>query len=117
VDAMMVDELGIQPPDLSEKPWKNGLVTFASFCLFGSVPLLSYVVAVANPNRPNAGFDPTFMIACIMTGVTLFCLGIAKSRVTGQWWLKSGLLVLITGGLAALAAYLVGYFLEPLTKS
>eukprot|EP00158_Paraphelidium_tribonemae_P001969 Partr_v1_DN25003_c0_g2_i1_m51136 putative vacuolar iron transporter len=41
IDAMLVDELGIQPPDLSTKPWKNGLVTFLSFVVFGMVPLIA----------------------------------------------------------------------------
>lgn len=119
VDAMLVDELGIQPPDVSEKPWKNGIVTFISFCIFGSVPLVSYIVAYAGlQDSLSAGsFDPTFLIACILTGVTLFVLGVAKSRVTGQFWLISGTLVLLTGGAAAGVAYLIGWLMQPLTQT
>lgn len=118
VDAMLVDELGIQPPDLSEKPWKNGLVTFVSFAVFGAIPLISYIVSYAAYESTNrAGFDPTFLVACLLTAVTLFILGAAKTRVTGQHWLKSGLSVLLTGGLAAGLAYLVGFLLEPLAAS
>jgi vacuolar iron transporter family protein len=114
---MLVDELGIQPPDLSEKPWKNGLVTFVSFIVFGAIPLVSYVISYAiYDSSHSTGFNPSFLVACLLTATTLFSLGAAKSRVTGQHWLKSGLAVLLMGGIAASLAYLVGYLLEPLAN-
>ena len=44
LDAMMVEELGLMPPDPDESPAKEGGVTFASFLIFGCVPLLAYVI-------------------------------------------------------------------------
>ena len=35
----MVEELGIQPPDEQDVPWKNGMVTFVAFIVFGFVPV------------------------------------------------------------------------------
>ena len=119
VDAMMVDELGIQPPDLTSSPWKNGLVTFISFCIFGSVPLVAYLgtyAAVSASQRSGQSFNPTFMVSCILTGLTLFLLGTFKSRVTGQHWFRSGMHVLVTGGAAAGIAFLIGWLLEPFSK-
>ena len=40
--VMMAEELGI--PEDSASPIKNGIVTFISFCIFGSIPLISFVV-------------------------------------------------------------------------
>ncbi len=44
IDVMMVEELGLMPPDPEDSPAKEGGVTFGSFLLFGCVPLLAYVV-------------------------------------------------------------------------
>jgi VIT1/CCC1 family predicted Fe2+/Mn2+ transporter len=43
IDTMMVEELGLMPPDPGESPAKEGGVTFISFLLFGCVPILAYV--------------------------------------------------------------------------
>jgi VIT1/CCC1 family predicted Fe2+/Mn2+ transporter len=55
-----------------------------------------------------------FLIASILTGATLFVLGALKYRITGRNWFKSGLEMLIVGGLAAGAAYAIGYLLSGL---
>jgi VIT1/CCC1 family predicted Fe2+/Mn2+ transporter len=116
VDLMLVDELGLSPPDNSTKPWKNGLVTFLSFCIFGFVPILAYIISYATKSSSD-GYDPTFLISCLLTALTLFILGIVKGRLSGQPWWKGGLQVLITGGIAAGVAYLIGYLLEPIAAS
>ena len=53
-----------------------------------------------------------FAVACAMTAVTLFFLGFTQAHITGQHRLKTGTLMTINGGLAAAAAYLVGWGLE-----
>ena len=40
LDHMMVEELGIMPPDTSVSPARKGLVMFCSFVVFGIIPLL-----------------------------------------------------------------------------
>ncbi len=102
VDVMMVEELGIFGSD--ESPIKNALVTFFSFGLFGFVPLVAYVAGLFVPGFGGA----TFEIACVLTGATLFALGALKVRITGRNWFKSGLEMLLVGGVAAAAAYAVG---------
>ena len=49
-----------------------------------------------------------------MTGITLFCLGALKVKITRRNWFKSGLEMLIVGGLAAAAAYAIGALLKDL---
>ncbi|NUQ61113.1 MAG: VIT1/CCC1 transporter family protein [Pirellulales bacterium] len=105
IDVMMVEELGIFGSD--ESPLKNALVTFFSFGLFGFVPILVYVAARFVPLFREA----TFEIACLCTGLTLFALGALKVKITGRNWFKSGLEMLLVGGVAAAAAYAVGALL------
>lgn len=108
VDVMMVEELGIV--EEQESPIKNALVTFFSFAIFGFVPLVAYVLA-----RFVAFFAAnTFVVACVLTGLTLFVLGAQKVRITDKNFLVSGLEMLILGGIAAAAAYGIGALLQGL---
>ena len=102
VSVMMVEELGILESD--ESPLKNALATFLSFGFFGFVPLAAYVAAAIQP----WGKGLQFPVACGLTALTLFSLGAAKVRLTGRGWLRSGLEMLLVGGLAAGAAYGIG---------
>ncbi len=106
IDIMMKEELEIIEDN--ESPLKNALVTFGSFALFGFVPLLAFTVA----QLFSALTNHTFLIASVMTGLTLFLLGALKVRLTNQKWYKSGLEMLLVGGVAAAAAYLVGVALK-----
>jgi VIT1/CCC1 family predicted Fe2+/Mn2+ transporter len=105
VDVMMVEELGILGSH--ESPIKNALVTFFSFGLFGFVPILAYVAAFFVP----AFRETTFAVAVVFTALTLFALGAVKVQITGRNWLKSGMEMLLVGGVAAAAAYAVGALL------
>ena len=105
VDVMMVEELGIL--ENTDSPIKNALATFLSFFVFGFIPLIAYVLSTFVPGMKSIAFT----LAAVLTGTTLFVLGALKVKVTGAKWYKSGLEMLIVGGLAATAAYLVGYLL------
>ena len=62
LDVMMVEELGLMPPDESDSPAKNGLVTFLAFVFFGFIPLTSYVLAGATGASDRANF----VVACLL---------------------------------------------------
>lgn len=111
VDVMMTEELGIVASD--ESPVRNAVVTFFSFALFGLVPLLAFILVPFVPGIRGSAFG----IACAATAATLFALGSIKSRITGQNWLRSGLEMLVIGGVAAAAAYGVGVALGGLAES
>ncbi len=108
ISVMMVEELGILEDD--ESPIKNALVTFFSFLIFGFIPLIAYVVSTFIPGMKEL----TFILACILTGIILFVLGALKVKVTEKNWFKSGLEMLIVGGVAAIAAFLIGKLLSGL---
>ncbi len=99
VDLMMREELGIFE-DKVESPVRHGIITSISFFIAGSLPLLPYIfgIKVGSP----------FAFSLMTTAISLFVVGGARTIVTGSNWLKSAIQMLIVGGLAAFAAYLVG---------
>lgn len=102
-------ELGIKAPDGESTPAMDGFVTFMSFIIFGSVPMWTYLILFYAGYRNSSGI---FGIACGMTAITLFLLGFIQASITGQKKMRTGALMMINGGLAAAAAYLVGWGLE-----
>lgn len=106
LEIMMIEELGIIESE--NNPFKEAAVTFFSFLGFGFIPLLTYVLSLffTIPNQ--------FGVAIVLTALTLFLLGTVKVKVTGQNWLKAGFETLLVGGIAAVAAYGIGYFLSTL---
>jgi vacuolar iron transporter family protein len=105
LDVMMVEELGLMPPDDGESPAKNGLVTFLAFVCFGFVPLTSYVLAGVT----GASADANFIAACVLTALMMLALGAAKAKFTNQSTTRSAALMLLNGSIAATAAYLVSW--------
>ena len=94
--------------DMSDPRGENeiftGLATFLSFMVFGSVPLLPFML--------DASGDPAeaFLYSCIGTFVALVLLGLLKWRVIGSGLRSSLFEVVAVGGTAAILAYFVGTF-------
>lgn len=104
---MMIEELGIIEGE--ESPVKNALVTFFSFCVFGFIPVVTYVIAYIFDLEFNY-----FLVATIVTGCTMVLLGVVKSSVTGASKIKGGCETLLIGVIAAGASFLIGWLLEGL---
>jgi len=118
VDTMMVEELGLMAVDPADSPLKNGFVTFGSFLIFGCVPMISYVTAVAlNSHHETASLNVTFYVACGMTLVTMFLLGCLTSKFSPSKWYVSGMWIMLNGGAAAIVAYLIGWGLAEFVDS
>ena len=106
VQTMLVEELGILADD--RNPTTIALVTFGSFVLAGVVPLLVYLLGLFVPIAPATAFG----VALVLSAAALFALGAAKVLVTERSWWRSGLQMLLVGGLAAAVAYLVGSVMQ-----
>ena len=106
VKAMMLDELGMMED--KSNPLINALATFGAFVVAGVVPLLVYLLGLALPFPPNVAFP----ISIGLSALALFGLGAAKVLVTKLNPIRSGLEMLIVGGLAAGVAYVVGALLK-----
>lgn len=100
------DELGMMEDE--SNPLINGLVTFGSFVAAGAVPLLIYLLGLAFPIPSQVAFPASIALS----GLALFGLGAAKVMVTKLNPIRSGLEMLIVGGLAAGVAYVVGALLK-----
>lgn len=108
VDAMMLEELQMLRND--GNPLLNAAATLLAFIVAGSVPLLIYLLGLIVPTPAGIAFP----ISLTLSGLALFGLGAAKVLVTGRKPLRSGVEMLLVGGLAAVVAYLVGVLLRGL---
>jgi vacuolar iron transporter family protein len=100
IDIMMIEEHGM--PAVIRSPIRAALYTFAAFVLFGSVPLLAYLIGLPAPEWTSA----------IMTGLTFFGIGSLRSGWSPKPWWQCGTETLLIGMIAASVAYLVGHLLE-----
>jgi VIT1/CCC1 family predicted Fe2+/Mn2+ transporter len=106
VKAMMIEELGLLEDE--RKPWLSALATLVSFVVAGSVPLIVYFLGLIVPIPPPVAFPASLALS----GLALFGLGAAKVFVTELNIFRSGIEMLLVGGLAAGVAYGVGALLK-----
>ena len=106
VDSMMLEELGMLKEE--KNPLLSGLATVVAFVVAGSVPLLVYLLAMTVAIPASALFPASIFLSAL----ALFGLGATKVLVTQMSALRSGLEMLLVGGLAAGVAYAVGALLK-----
>jgi vacuolar iron transporter family protein len=102
-DAMMLEEHGLTR-EASAKPMTHGLMTFISFVIFGSIPLIPYMFGVPAESR--------FTVAIISTGIALFALGLARSIITKERIFRGPLEIMSVGAIGAVVAYAIGLALR-----
>ncbi|KAF4696731.1 hypothetical protein FOZ60_015630 [Perkinsus olseni] len=152
IEHMMLTELGMFPVDTEDSAAASGFAMFCSFMVFGSVPLLSYLLLimlvkdlpVAGAFAGMLGEVILYCIAYIRTSfdadmslervercsisqltsvavqfgtvctslLTLFILGVVKSKVVNQNPLKGGLYMLLQGALSAAASFWLGDLIQ-----
>jgi VIT1/CCC1 family predicted Fe2+/Mn2+ transporter len=100
---------GGRVPTGDKKPVANAVATFLAFIVAGTMPLLPYLFLPATANR--------FLWAVGATAVTLFFVGALRTIATGRGLLRSGLEMLIIGGVAAFIAYGAGFVVNQLVSS
>lgn len=76
-----------------------GLFMFVSYIFGGIIPLFAYFVLP---------ISSAIKVSIVITLVGLFGLGAITTRYTQSLWLKSGLRVLLLGGIALLVGFWVG---------
>ena len=103
VDTMMAEELKLS--EVSARPLRAGIVTFAAFTLCGLVPLTPFLLGGGN-------FESMFRISLTLSAATFFALGIGKGAVLGLPPLRSGIQTLVIGSIAAGLAYATGMLLR-----
>lgn len=98
LDTLAREELGLDPADLGS-PWSAAISSFLAFALGALVPLIPFLVAAGSG---------AVLTSALLSGVALAGVGATISLFTGRSALRSGLRMVLIGGGAALATYLVG---------
>ncbi|WP_407493347.1 VIT1/CCC1 transporter family protein [Pseudooceanicola sp. MF1-13] len=99
-DLKMTYEFGMHDPD-DEDPGINGLFTFGSFIVFGSVPLVPYFIGDATQG--------TFYASVIATFSALFGLGLLRWYATREKLIRAVAETVFLGALCAAVAFGVGW--------
>jgi VIT1/CCC1 family predicted Fe2+/Mn2+ transporter len=98
VHTMMREELGILEETV--QPATIGLLMMAAFTIGGIPPLLPYLV-VQEPLH-------ALKVAVVVSLLALFLVGVVKTALTKQSWMRSGLEVTMLGSLAAGIGFGIG---------
>lgn len=83
---------------------RHASVTWGAFLLAGLVPLLPFLTGASSATA--------FSASVLLSAGALFCVGAARTLVTGRPWWLSGLEMLVVGALAGSVAFLVGWGVE-----
>ncbi len=86
----------------------HGWVTFISFLIIGFIPLAPFVLTLFVPGL----IEHRFTFAVIATAVALGLVGWVKGTIVQNKPWRSAFETLLIGGIAAVLAFLVGYFLR-----
>ncbi len=93
-------------------PKNTAFATFVAFVVAGSIPLLAFIFAYAFEFFKEYALP----LAIVLTGFSLFMVGTLKASITKKHPIRSGIETLLVGGIAALVAFFVGYFLKGLAS-
>jgi len=92
----------------TKNAYKTSSITFISFLIVGSIPLIPYFIDyIFEINSPK-----TFIWSTTMTLIAFYLVGYTKGNFSNVPKNKSGLEVLAIGTIAALISYFVGFFLS-----
>lgn len=102
LDLLSREELGLNPDDLGS-PWGAAIASFIAFAIGACIPLLPFVSALMSTQA--------LIWSGGATAISLFIVGMILSLFTGRGAVAGGLRMLLIGGGAGLATYLIGEWL------
>jgi len=102
LDALVRDELGLNPEDLGGSAWEAGITSFLLFAIGAIIPLLPYFFLSGNM---------AIVGSAILSCVGLFAIGTAITLFTGRSVLFSGSRQILFGLAAAAVSFLVGHLI------
>jgi vacuolar iron transporter family protein len=108
VDTMMREELGLIED--GRHPRDTAVTTFVAFNAVGLIPLLPFVAMFVAGS--SASPNDAFLYSVVFTASAFFLIGWIKGRIVQKPLLRSGMITLLIGGMAAAVAYAIGYVLN-----
>jgi VIT1/CCC1 family predicted Fe2+/Mn2+ transporter len=110
IETMLQEEHGVQLT--GPRPLSAATATFIAFLVVGAIPLLPFVA-----DELTAGdVDSPFVWSAILTGAAFLAVGAAKGVTLGVRVSRSAFETLAVGGVAAAAAWIVGYVLRGIVE-
>jgi len=107
VDTMMKEELGLIENE--RNPMDSSVSTFVGFNIIGLIPLMPFMIFMIMGINTNS---EAFIYSTISVLAAFFLVGMIKGKIVKKSMVRSGIITLIIGGIAAIVAYMVGYGLN-----
>jgi VIT1/CCC1 family predicted Fe2+/Mn2+ transporter len=107
VDTMMKEELGLIEDE--RNPMDSSVSTFVGFNIIGLIPLMPFMIFMVMGIDTNL---EAFNYSTISVFAAFFLVGMIKGKIVKKSMIRSGVITLIIGGIAAIVAYLVGHGLN-----
>ncbi len=101
LDTLAREELGLNPEGLGS-PWGAAFSSFLSFSTGAFIPLSAFFFSKGSLSLG---------VSIVLTGTTLFFVGMTLSLFTGKNGILGGLRMLLIGGAAGTATFLIGKIL------
>ncbi len=98
LDVLAREELGLNPEELGS-PWGAAASSFLSFALGAAIPLAPFLVLSGTKG---------LSFAVVLSGLALFMVGSVISLFTGKHGILGGVRMMVIGGAAAGATFLIG---------
>ena len=99
LDALAREELGLNPDDLGS-PWGAAIYSFLAFACGAIVPLVPFFFGLS--------LQRAVTVAAVTAGLALFGVGAALSLFTGRSAVLGGVRMVLIGGGAGVATWLIG---------
>jgi VIT1/CCC1 family predicted Fe2+/Mn2+ transporter len=107
VDTMMKEELGLIEDE--RYPLDSSVSTFVGFNLIGLIPLIPFMIFMMIGIDPNS---EAFTYSTVSVLAAFFLVGMIKGKIVKKSMMRSGIITLTIGGIAAIVAYMIGYGLN-----
>ncbi len=109
IDTMMKEELGLIED--GRRPLDTAASTMIGFVMIGVIPLIPFLFIYVSGISLNS---ESFAYSIASTSVAFFLIGVIKGKIVKKPLVRSGLVTLFVGGIAASVAFLVGHLLASL---
>lgn len=104
LDVLAREELGLSPAMLGS-PWGAAGASFLAFACGAAIPVLPFLAGGLTGTRQ-------IIAAAVLSGLTLFAVGLAISLFTGRDALRGALRMVVIGGGAGVLSFVVGHLLR-----
>lgn len=111
IDTMMKEKLGLIEDE--RKPLDTAASTMFGFVVIGIIPLIPFLIIYTVGLQVNS---QSFTYSIISTSVAFFLIGTIKGKIVKKSLIRSGLVTLLIGAIAASVAYLIGVLLAGLVS-